>query len=277
MNKICLSLLISISVFSQSNPLKTPINILLFADHLFCEQDYLRAAEEYISLDELYLSDTIIYKIAKCYSIIGESSKSLNYFFRIQRSSFFYDNAKREIGKIYFLQEDETSLDRLIDAKENSFSDLLKLKFALLLTKNNAQYNEISNFSFFDDEDFNVLKKFYHQRKNPAYKSELLAGILSTLIPGSGKIYTEDFTDGITAFILTGIFSYLAYDNFKNNHDFRGYIFSGIAAGFYFGNIYGSVASAQIFNVKVDLSITESISDFLVTRNYFVKEYEFCK
>ncbi|MFN3873310.1 MAG: hypothetical protein ACK4R9_09940 [Ignavibacterium sp.] len=275
MIKFLISLLISISVFSQSNPLKQPQNIKLFADYLFCEQDYLRAAEEYLSLDESYLSDTIIYKIAKCFSIIGEFEKSLYHFNKIPSSSFFFHNSKREIGKIYYLKEDEASLEHIIADKNNSINDLLKLKFALKLSKNQAA--DIQNLLSYDDEDFTVLKKFYYQRKNPDYKSELTAGILSAIIPGSGKIYTEQYSDGVTSFILTGIFSYLAYDNLKYEHKFRGYLFTGIAAGFYLGNIYGSVASAQIFNAKVDFNFIRSLSDFLTNRNYFVKEYEFCK
>ncbi|WP_290664435.1 hypothetical protein [Ignavibacterium sp.] len=274
MKSFFISLLLIISIYSQSNPLKQPQNIKLFADYLFCEQDYLRAAEEYISLKDTYLSDTIIYKIAKCYSIIGEFDKSLNYFFNIPASSVFYDNVKREIGKIYFLNEDEISLNKMMVEKENSFNDLLKLKIALKLLKN--QTDDIENLLTYDGEDFITLRNFYSQRKNPDYKSETVAGILSAIIPGSGKIYTEEYSDGITAFILTGIFSYLAYDNLKHEHNFRGYLFTGIAAGFYFGNIYGSVASAQIFNAKVDFSFLRSLSEFLIMRNYFVKEYEFC-
>ncbi|GMU95109.1 hypothetical protein [Ignavibacterium album] len=274
MKSFFISLLLIISIYSQSNPLKQPQNIKLFADYLFCEQDYLRAAEEYISLKDTYLSDTIIYKIAKCYSIIGEFDKSLNYFFNIPASSVFYDNVKREIGKIYFLNEDEISLNKMMVEQENSFNNLLKLKIALKLSKN--QTDDIKNLLTYDDEDFIILRKFYSQRKNPAYKSETVAGILSAIIPGSGKIYTEEYSDGITAFILTGIFSYLAYNNLKHEHNFRGYLFTGIAAGFYFGNIYGSVASAQIFNAKVDFSFLRSLSEFLIKRNYFVKEYEFC-
>lgn len=274
MKSFFISLLLIISIYSQSNPLRQPQNIKLFADYLFCEQDYLRAAEEYISLKDTYLSDTIIYKIAKCYSIIGEFDKSLNYFFNIPASSVFYDNVKREIGKIYFLNEDEISLNKMMVEQENSFNNLLKLKIALKLSKN--QTDDIKNLLTYDDEDFIILRKFYSQRKNPAYKSETVAGILSAIIPGSGKIYTEEYSDGITAFILTGIFSYLAYNNLKHEHNFRGYLFTGIAAGFYFGNIYGSVASAQIFNAKVDFSFLRSLSEFLIKRNYFVKEYEFC-
>ncbi len=275
MIKFLISLLISFPIFCQSNPLKYPENKKLFGDYLFCEQDYLRAAEEYISLAESFLSDTIIYKIAKSFSIIGDFDKSLYYFHRVPVTSVFYENARRETGKIYYLRKDEQSLSKIILDKDNSCIDLLKLKIALKLSEN--QIDKVEQLIIYDDQDFTVLRKFYFQRRNPAYKSETIAGILSIVIPGSGKIYTEEYSDGITAFILTGLFSYLAYDNLKHQHKFRGYLFSGVAAGFYFGSIYGSIASAQIFNAKVDFNFNELLSEFLSKRNYFVKEYEFCK
>lgn len=271
-----LSLFFCLGIIAQTNPIKTDYNRKIFADYLYCEQDYLRAVDEYITLNGNYLSDTIVYKIAKCYSIIGKSDNSLYYFHRIPTSSFFYDNSIKEMGRIYYLKKDDVSLDKLIDERQNSFADLSKLKIALKLEKNQTD-NVLKELLLDNDEDFVTLKKFYYKRKNPGYKSEYLAGILSAIIPGSGKIYTEKYGDGITAFILTGIFSYLAYDNFKKNHNFRGYLFTGIASGFYLGNIYGSVASAQIFNAKIDLNFVETLSKFLNKRNYFVNEYDFCK
>lgn len=270
-----LSLLISISAYSQSNLLKTAEKIKLFADYLFCEHDYLRAAEEYISLGDSSLTDTIIYKIAKCFSFIEESQKSLEYFHRISSSSLLFDDAIRETGKIYYMLKDTLSLNKLISQTNNSFSELTKLKIALKLERN--QIEDITRFFSDSDEDFNVFYEFYQKRLNPDYKSESIAGILSAIIPGSGKIYTKEYGDGITAFVLTGLFSYLAYDNFKKDHNFRGYLFTSIAVGFYLGNIYGSVASAQIFNAKVNFSFIEDLAEFLNQRNYFTKEYDFCK
>jgi hypothetical protein len=54
-------------------------------------------------------------------------------------------------------------------------------------------------------------------------------------------------------------------------------LFSGLAAGFYLGNIYGSVASAQIFNAKVDFNFLNDLTEFLLSKNYFINEIDFCK
>lgn len=275
MKSIIISLAFPIIVIAQINSLKSPDNIKLFADHLYCEQDYLRAAEEYKSLPDFKISDTILYKIGKCYSIIGDYDEAMFFFTALNSSSPFADFANNEIGKIYFLKKDLSSLDRLLSNKTSRKNNLIKLKVTLMLESKQTDFN-LNDYLDEDDSDYFELSKLYYERKNPDYKSEILAGILSSVIPGSGKIYTENYGDGITSFILTGLFSYLAYDNFKHDHNFKGYLFSGIAAGFYFGNIYGSVASAQIFNVRVDFNFLKNLSDLISRKSYFAEDYDFC-
>ena len=60
-------------IFSQKNIIDfhSPENIKIFADYLFCEGDYLRAVEEYESIKNIIVNDTIDFKIMYCYSEIG--------------------------------------------------------------------------------------------------------------------------------------------------------------------------------------------------------------
>ena len=51
----------------------------------------------------------------------------------------------------------------------------------------------------------------------------------------------------------------------------------GFAAFFYTGNIYGSVAAAQIFNARIDFEFQNGLKIFLEQENYFLPEYDFCK
>lgn len=276
MLKFLLTILFSATVVAQNNPLKSDENRKLFADYLYCQQDYLRAAEEYEALSQMNLSDTIFYKIGKSYSIIGNTDKALNYFSSIKSNSSLLKYALLEEARIFYLTDDSNSLNKIVNDFGRPSIELKKIIIAFYLKSNllDSVHNDLFKIS---DNDINTLKNFYERRKNPAYKSETVAGILSALIPGSGKIYTENYVDGITAFILTGIFSYLAYDNFRHSHQFRAYLFSGLAAGFYLGNVYGSVASAQIFNAKIDFNFLDDLTEFLSNKNYFIDDIEFCK
>jgi TM2 domain-containing membrane protein YozV len=114
------------------------------------------------------------------------------------------------------------------------------------------------------------MRAFVNRKKNPDYKNPLIAAILSGIIPGAGKIYSKRYEDGLVALVLTGLFTYLGYDNLNANHDFRGWLFTSLAFGFYAGNIYGSAASVQIYNANVDYELNTDIDEYLEQNNYFL-------
>lgn len=79
-------------------------------------------------------------------------------------------------------------------------------------------------------------------------KSPLLAGVLSTIVPGLGKVYTGHSTDGLLSLLSIATFAYASYDGFvtSGSSSVRGWIFGTLAGGLYLGNIYGSALSASI-------------------------------
>jgi TM2 domain-containing membrane protein YozV len=99
---------------------------------------------------------------------------------------------------------------------------------------------------------------------------------MSAIIPGSGKIYVGETGDGIVAFITTTVFAFIAYDNFKAGHTTRAWIWTSVAALFYAGNVYGSVAAAQVHNAKITFEFNEGLNIYLNKKNYYIPKYEFC-
>ena len=273
--------ILSSLTFSQQIDFNSPQNIKLFADYLFCDKDYLRAINEY----EKYLSvvddDSVHFKVAIGYSAIYDQSNAYKKFSSIKKTSSFYEQSKIEMLKSLYLQKIDSSYflyaDLLINSQSPFSNNAYRLKnSSLLLIKNDLPEKE--NFLIpFENEEKNNLSNLKKKKKNPPYKSEVWAGVLSAIIPGAGKIYTQEYGDGITAFILTGLFAYLAYTNFDHDHLTRAWIFTAIGAGFYAGNIYGSVASAQIFNARVNFEFDEGVKLFLEEKNYFTPKYDFCK
>ena len=268
-------------IFSQQIDFNSPSNIKLFADYLFCDKDYLRAIDEYEKYLQIVEDDSVQFKIAIGYSVINDQSNAYKKFSSIKRTSSFYEQSKIEMLKSLYLQNIDSSYflysDILIHSQSPFSNNAYRLKnTSLLLFKNDLPEKE--NFLIpFENEEKKSLSNFFNLKNNPPYKSEAWAGILSALIPGAGKIYTKEYGDGITAFILTGLFAYLAYTNFEHNHPTRAWIFTAIGAGFYAGNIYGSVASAQIFNARVNFEFNEGVKLFLEEKNYFVPTNDFCK
>lgn len=276
--------LISLLVYPQSTTFDfhSPENIKKFADYLFCEGDYLLAIEEYGSIRNIFRSDTINFKIMLCYSQLN-----LYYQATVNYSSKNFSEFSVEAQKLYlknkFLLD---PLDFHSTVSNNSFPFEMSLEVSNYFLKLRSFYYIQTRFNGIAKED--LLKPFdgtqrkelaplYDLSVNPYYKSTALAGIFSAIIPGSGKMYVGEWGDGITALLVTGLFAFLAYDNFRADHTTRAWIFTGLGTFFYAGNIYGSVAAAQIFNARIDFEFNDGLELFLKQQNYFLPEYDFCK
>ncbi|RMG57182.1 MAG: hypothetical protein D6722_25310 [Bacteroidetes bacterium] len=78
-------------------------------------------------------------------------------------------------------------------------------------------------------------------------KSPVLAIGLSTVVPGLGKAYAGYWKDGLFSLLFTGISAWQAYRGFSRNGPRNAYawVYTGLAAGFYLGNLYGSGKAAS--------------------------------
>ncbi len=283
---IYLFLLTSFSFSQNKIPVRninlfSPLNIKIFGDYLFCQKDYLRAIGEYQHYLTMASNDTVEFKIALAYSEMSDFSKAAEKFAAIRSNSPFYSDAEMELMKSLFQAGDffefRKNFQNVIGKNSTAFSKTISLyNFSFLLT-NNPLPAEQEFLGAFPKEDLAKVKNFYEWKENPPEKSPVTAAILSAIIPGAGKFYTHKYADGIWAFIASVGFAYLSYDNFHAKHYFRGWLFGGLAAGFYAGNVYGAAASAQIYNAKIHFDFVSDLKSFLDARNYFLPKFKFCK
>ena len=279
---ICIISLFYSQVFSQNDSsgqkgIYSPVNIKKFADFLFCTEDYLRAAMEYEKYLNINFNDTVEFKIGLAYSYTENYKRSESWFKRVNKSSHYFNDAQDQYFKSLFESGDYYSMRNDFVNKFNISETARKLYYLSYLFTGDKLPPQKDFFSSFSSGEKMTVKKFYLEKKNPPYKSETAAVIMSILIPGTGKIYSGHLGDGIIAAIATGLCGYLAYDNFKAEHNFRGWIFSGLTAFFYAGNIYGSAASAQIYNAGIQFDFEKDVKLFLEKQNYFMPEYGFCR
>jgi TolA-binding protein len=82
-------------------------------------------------------------------------------------------------------------------------------------------------------------------------KSEVLAGVLSGILPGAGYAYAEEFATGFMSLGVNGAFVTAAWAAFANGLEAVGILAGGIGLPFYVGNIYGSVLAARKWNLAV--------------------------
>ena len=267
-------LVIIILIATTASPQSTyfdyhsPKSIKKFADNLFCEGDYIRAVEEYSTVKNIFHSDTINLKIMLSYSNLNLHNQVFESY--INEIFFEYENdAQKLYLKNSFLVDSSVFHANLsnnlfpFDMDQAVANYFLKLRSVYFIETRSKEIKKEELLKPFDVLQRREVEPFIDLSVNPEYKSPALAGILSAVIPGSGKMYVGEWGDGITSLLLTGLFAFLAYENFKADHSTKAWIFTGLGAFFYAGNIYGSVAAAQIFNARIDFEFGNGLNLFL--------------
>lgn len=255
----------------NTSPFNSPEETKLFADYLFCEKDFLRAADEYQRLLNNNFNDTILFKQGISLSLSGDYNKASDKFLALEKTSLYYNASREELARINFINENFTFRQTV------ETSPIRKLKaFSSLLINENLPSSELLSAPF-ENTDKRRFLEFYNKKKEMHSKSPVFAGALSFIVPGLGKIYSGNISDGLTSFVVTSLFGFLAYDNFKADHRFRGWLFSGLTLFFHAGNIYGSAAEAQLYNERTKQNFDTEVNEFVKSKNYFMQDYEFCK
>jgi len=253
-------------------------NIRKFGDFLFCQGDYLRSFYEYGNYLKKENNDTLRFKIALAFQRMKRFDEASVYFADMFFNSDFENESRNEYFKTLFLAERFSEIEKY--SKDNFYlpTDTLNVpkKLAVTAFLFGDLLPDSSEFvRLFPSRRYAKMLDFYKRRKNLTVKNPYIAAGLSAFVPGLGKIYTENYGDGVTAFIFTSLLGYITYDNFRAGHSFRGWVFAGLTAWIYAGNVYGSFASAQIFNAKLRFDFKEEVKRFLEKVNYFLPSYKF--
>ncbi|MBD3345416.1 MAG: membrane protein insertion efficiency factor YidD [Chitinivibrionales bacterium] len=90
-------------------------------------------------------------------------------------------------------------------------------------------------------------------------KNRYRAGILSSIIPGTGYMYAGRLSAGIAAFIINGLFGWSAVEMIRGHHYPLGATIAVLGLGWYLGNIRGSIKSADRHNRREKESLVRRI------------------
>ena len=102
----------------------------------------------------------------------------------------------------------------------------------------------------FHDPDGRLIDPVLQKQLHKTQKSPLLAGMMSAILPGSGRIYAGRFLDGIMGMWMMYVVGNSAYHAIKNKRPISGPLF-GIAAGFvYLGEVYGGWRAAKYYQIQ---------------------------
>lgn len=234
-----------------------------FADQLFAEEDYQRAADEYqrvyfyhSQLDpQSSILDSLLYLSALSYRRLSNYDKSNLILERIpDRQNYIYASAQVLSAANYFNLRDYPHSKEHTQKASFSAQDQIQNRYKQLRLLNylaTEDYAEAKSFmSSIGTEDslrFLPIFNISHTKKR---KSPFFAATLSTIVPGSGKIYTDRSLDGLYSFVIVLFSGYRAINDYnsKGIESISTWIFGSMAAYFYVGNIYGSAISAKLYN-----------------------------
>lgn len=245
----------------------SPQNLLKFGDFLFQQGDYLRAASEYQRYLHIYNPDhshRIYYQIGRCFFNTSRPEEASQYFKKaaedlndtLQDSALFaYTSALYFSGQSDDFQHAMSSLsNRIMDPER-------KIQLILLQTGHYLKNEEWKKADTFlkkstaglaaeESRSISIMEGLTERGLHLPHKSPLLAGVMSTLIPGTGKMYAGRFGDGIFSLLLISGTSWLSYEGFRDSgiSSFKGWLFGGLSLFFHTGNVYGSVKAAQVTN-----------------------------
>ncbi len=109
------------------------------------------------------------------------------------------------------------------------------------------------------------LLQVRHTLADRGRRSPWVAGTLSALVPGLGKVYAGNLGEGLAAFLVTGSLMAVTAENWIKEcpTNWKTIAAGVLSAVFYVGNIYGSVATVKVnlhdFNQRNDVQILYDI------------------
>jgi len=240
-----------------------------FIHHLIKSNDFKEALIELNYLDGKTSSDSLYYLKGWSLYSLKQLTNSANNFKRVSKKSTFYhkshffaaynyahtqnyEDAKKVLSDIQLnsnlqqLKSFESSGIALLERDYELFEST-RIKSELILP---ALQTEVIN-----------LDKLYTSLKNRKPKKMWLAGLMSAIIPGSGKMYAGKTGEGIASLLMVGSTGLVTWENHRKLgiKNFKTILFGSIFTIFYVGNIYGSVFSVKISNEEFNHEMDQKI------------------
>lgn len=264
MRKIILLLLLVPAFGSLKAQEKIDVNFIkhLVDKQYFQESLLLLNENRFSGLPEFKLDSLNYYKGWAYYSLkkLNESANSL---LRVSANSSFY-NKSRFFAAYNYIHIGDHDLGNNILQEYSSDSRIynslrnFELAGSALLNK---RYDEFkAHMSKVDTSYFNLsnesanLFKYSKELQEHKRKSPFVAGLMSAIIPGAGKMYAGKVGSGISGLITVGGFAAVTWENYHKRglKDYRTIILGSIFSVFYIGNIYGSYMSVKVNEIEYE-------------------------
>jgi len=237
-----------------------------FAYDLMADGHWEQAIEEFRRFCYFHPNDPLVpkalFSIGRCYELVGRFDEAEEAYRRVARL-YADDPAGREAhyraGEASYRAErfEEARIaleDFVIERPEDPWRWKARYRRAWASMRLHAFVVASEEFSLLASKGnpyrrpAQEISKGIEEIKGLPYRSPVLAGALSALLPGSGQFYTGAPKDGLLAFLVNGaliVASLGAWD--QEVYGVAGLV-SVVALTFYGGNVYGAINSAHLAN-----------------------------
>jgi len=149
---------------------------------------------------------------------------------------------------------------------EKGFDELnfwMKSQYILLMhdTSSFRKLELLQGNNFWFSDNFQRSEKSIQMISEIKNKKPWVAGTLSALVPGLGKVYNNKPLQGLSAFMVCASLGYQTFEAYKNRNVSAAplYIFGSMLGAFYFGNIYGSAIGVTVSKNRLNAEIDNQI------------------
>jgi hypothetical protein len=273
---INLILIGSYSSLSYSQDLYSKENSKKYAEYLSSSQQHILAAEEYERL--VYFDTTNVsfkYMLVREYRLSGDLNAGIKHVYSYYGNSL--DSMPQLLGTEFVrlqLLTDSLSVAQKYILHKNKLSSGSKLVFqscGLLLSGDYSGANILAKDAAVRNPDFpSRMLTLTDKAAKIKFKSPFVAAGFSAIIPGTGKFYTKNWTDGIFAMLFVGGNAWQAYRGFHEHGVKSGYgwAFASLSASFYIGNIFGAAKAAKRYNKNKRNEIDNQVFEIVRSDNF---------
>jgi tetratricopeptide (TPR) repeat protein len=249
-----------------------PENLLKFADALYAEQDYLRAAGEYqrylLAAPATVDRTPVLRQIGLCYREGGEAKRAVAYFVQVHERAPG-DRSTVELARAYFDLDDDARAVATLDARPLQAPYAVpgqQLRGLVLLRRRAwrqaaAVLAPSAAATEAERAQLAPLQALAAQGDRLPRKSRLFAAVISAVLPGSGKLYAGRPRDALGTLLILGSTAALAARAFHadGRGSAWGWAYGTLAAGFYAGDIYGAAVAVQVTNDKLERRLLRTV------------------
>lgn len=268
---ICSFLFISTNLIGQKSTDQ-------FVNYLYKsnQNNHLVEYVEYLKTENEKISDTNQFLLGKSYYKLQSLHQSNDALKALQNTSIFFAESRflMHINSIY-LNDYQSSYNYLnqLNHTDTLINDLknFELSGLALLNRDLEMFekfdSEIGNEYYFYSEERDNLQKIAGDLSSRKLKSPLVAGMLTAIIPGSGKFYAGKRGQGIYSFVISMFLALQTWESYQKDglNSPRFIAYGSILSLFHAGNIWSSALSVKNYNnefneavdyrIKMDLHI----------------------